>query len=97
MVEGLSGFLPPGATAANVVALLGSLRTNEFSILDAQGMDAVGVGCYPRAALVNHSCAPNCILSSIGMRMRVTLVSPVAAGEELCPGGFKNSWHFIYM
>ena len=55
LVEQLDGFLPPGASSADVVAMLGSFRINEFSILDAHGTAAIGVGCYPRAALLNHS------------------------------------------
>ena len=53
------GFLPPGATAAHVVAMLGSFRRNQFGIIDGVH-ETVAVGCFPVAALTNHSCHPSC-------------------------------------
>jgi hypothetical protein len=41
------GFLPPGAAAAHVVVIDGVHET-------------VAVGCFPVAALTNHSCHPSC-------------------------------------
>ena len=44
----------------------------------------VAAGCYPNAALLNHSCVPNCVLVFRGPRLSVTAVKHIAAGEELC-------------
>ena len=43
-----------------------------------------GAGLWPRAALLNHSCAPNCDWSVAGEMLSVRTQRPVAAGEELC-------------
>ena len=83
LAQSLEGFLPLGATAANVTALLGSFRVNQFSILDDSSRTAVGAGCYPRAAMLNHSCAPNCVLTYDGASVQIRTLREVAAGEEL--------------
>lgn len=46
---------------------------------------AVGVGLYPAACLLNHSCAPSCCLSwsDSGRVLHVRAITDVAAGEEL--------------
>jgi len=53
---GCEGLLPPGTTASSLISLLARLRVNMFSFTDEQGA-IVGAGCYPRAAILNHSCA----------------------------------------
>ena len=76
LCESLHGFLPPGATAANVVAVLGSFRTNEFRC----GLPAArskpprsrlllvqAASCSPPAVHVVHLCfAGNCADRSAG-------------------------------
>ncbi|KAI5808154.1 hypothetical protein DFH27DRAFT_598952 [Peziza echinospora] len=37
----------------------------------------------PLAALINHSCAPNCVLEFCGREVVVTCIRPVRVGEEL--------------
>jgi hypothetical protein len=77
------GFLPPGATARHVGSMLARLRANAFSFADTSGM-VIGVGCYPSAAILNHSCVPNCVLTSGGGGvLRVRTAVAVAAGAEL--------------
>lgn len=39
---------------------------------------------FPRAALLNHSCAPNCVLAFDGSAVRVRTLRAVKATEELC-------------
>jgi SET and MYND domain-containing protein len=45
----------------NVSRLLFQCRSNNFGITDDL-LTCVGVGMYPHAALLNHSCDPNCVL-----------------------------------
>lgn len=47
-------------TIAECKEILSKLCCNLFTITDDFQNEA-GIGCYPRAALINHSCEPNCI------------------------------------
>lgn len=89
------GLLPPGVDAAAVAKLLGNLRVNMIAIAsDAHVQHAptladtstiIGVGHYPRTAILNHSCVPNCVLAyEGGAGLRVRCAAHVHAGEELC-------------
>jgi hypothetical protein len=65
-------------------AIICRLVCNLFTVVDDFQNEA-GVGCYPHAALLNHSCAPNCIQrfdahATIILRTN----TDVAKGEELC-------------
>jgi len=57
-----------------VLKTLRLFRGNNFGIMDSL-LSCVGVGVYPHAAILNHSCAPNCILrfsfSNIGPILKV--------------------------
>ena len=87
-------FLPPGVGADRVAALLGALRVNMISVASRRHVQhsptvgdepIIGVGCYPQTALLNHSCAPNCVLAYPGGgTLEVRTTRPVAKGEELC-------------
>ena len=83
LAEDFDGFLPPGTGAQDVARLLGSFRLNLFHVPDAEHRPA-GVGCYPLGALLNHSCAPNCIAALDGTSLRVRTLCEVPAGTELC-------------
>ena len=63
LAANLKGVLPPGASASDVTSLLARLQANMFSFTDEDGSAILGCGCYPKAAVLNHSCAPNCVLS----------------------------------
>ena len=77
------GYLPPGVSASRVVTMIGCLRANYASFTDEVGT-IIGAGCYTRQSQINHSCAPNCVLS-FGPRGRVNVrtARPISAGEEL--------------
>ena len=47
---------------------LAAFRCNNFGILDDLHAVVAG-GCYPNAALLNHSCTPNCVLVFRGTRL----------------------------
>ena len=77
------GLVPPGVTAARAAGLLAAFRANNFGVLDSL-LHVVGAACYPTTALLNHSCAPNCVLTYDGNRVEVRTLCEVAAGTELC-------------
>ena len=81
-----NSLLPP-------IELLALFRANNFAIT-TDTLVAAGSGVFPAAALLNHSCAPNCVVTfdlaaaaggGTGMPPVLSLrtVRPVAAGEEL--------------
>ena len=55
-VNELSGY-----SAIEVSKALRLFRANNFGITDSL-LNCVGMGVYPHAAILNHSCSPNCIL-----------------------------------
>lgn len=79
----LAGLFPKTIAAATVARLLVASRLNSFGVLNALH-SVVGAACHPMAALLNHSCAPNCILAWEGSTLCVCTVRNVAPGEELC-------------
>jgi SET and MYND domain-containing protein len=78
-------FAPGPATAdtSAVVDLLCQMSCNLFTACDAY-QNAVGIGLYPLAAMMNHSCAPNAVASFRGRAYELRLLSDVPAGTELC-------------
>eukprot|EP01038_Epipyxis_sp_PR26KG_P013139 gene13139-17607_t len=70
----------------NVSSLLCKFNTNNFGIVDDL-MNCVAIGVYPYAALMNHSCTPNCILrydfSSNGPLLKIVALNNITKGEEL--------------
>jgi hypothetical protein len=56
------GLLPSVDAAAQMAALLMAFDVNNFSITDALQVSLAGA-VYPAGALLNHSCAPNCVIS----------------------------------
>ena len=78
------GLVPPGTGAQRIAELLAALRLNYISITKGRSMGIVGVGCYPYGALLNHSCAPNCVLAFAGgATLQVRAARAIGRGEEL--------------
>jgi SET domain len=48
------------------------------------GGGVVGLGLFPFTALINHSCAPNCVFVWKSGHLEVRTLAAVASGEELC-------------
>jgi hypothetical protein len=60
-----------------------TFQANNFGILNDM-QDTIGTGVYPHAAILNHSCQPNCLLRYIGTTMEiVSLVNTIDVGDEL--------------
>ena len=80
----IPGLLPPDQyNPPHIGKTLAAFQCNNFGILDELHA-VVAAGCYPNAALLNHSCTPNCVLVFRGARLSVTTIKDIAAGEELC-------------
>lgn len=67
---------------------LQQFHCNNFGIVDDL-INCIGSAEYPATALLNHSCAPNCILrynisSAQGPVVEVVAIKAIEIGEELC-------------
>ena len=65
MANAVNSMLPPGPARMDVDALaevMSKVHVNSHGVVDAAGR-ALGTGVYPPAALFNHSCAPNAVVS----------------------------------
>lgn len=86
-VEG-TGLFPASASAADITRALWRSDLNDFGLMDIT-TSVTGAGCYPIAALLNHSCLPNAVLMydmygpAMQVVMRIHVVENVAAGEEI--------------
>jgi hypothetical protein len=62
------------------------MQANNFGIFDEM-MNCIGEGVYPQAAILNHSCNPNCIVrykyGSHGPILELITIRDVSLGEEL--------------
>lgn len=69
-----------------VAGLLARFHSNNFGIID-ELMNHIGSGVYPRAAILNHSCCPNCIvrysLSQTGPLIELVAIKHIDIGEQL--------------
>jgi SET and MYND domain-containing protein len=65
-----------------VMLLLSKLELNAFTISDFDTRP-VGIGVFPRAALINHSCAPNATASFEANTAYVRALRRIAPGEEV--------------
>ncbi|CAM9805203.1 unnamed protein product [Sphacelaria rigidula] len=67
-----------------MVELACRVNVNAHGLRDDSGSNfVVGVGMFPLAAMINHSCRPNCTFTYHGEKMMVRTLEPVKAGTEL--------------
>lgn len=71
------------APTLDVPLMLKIFQANNFGILNDLH-ETIGQGVYPHAALLNHSCDPNCLLrfNATG-QLSIVAMRPIAKGEEL--------------
>ena len=70
-----------------IVALAAGINSNAYGISDPNGGRTlnVGFGHFPFAAMLNHSCDPNCAFAgTVGGALTIRAIKPIVAGEELC-------------
>lgn len=79
------GTLPPTLAQENVLAgLLLRIRLNAHPVVNGYGQ-RVGLGLYPMAALVNHSCLPNVTAAAVqGRTIVMRALRALRAGEQVC-------------
>ncbi|RHZ00504.1 hypothetical protein DYB37_002775 [Aphanomyces astaci] len=72
-------------SVTEIVGLAGRINENSYSLDAWTSSKAAAVGMFPVAALLNHSCMPNCAWANDGRgHMEVRTTAFVAHGEELC-------------
>ncbi|GMI44503.1 hypothetical protein TrCOL_g4367 [Triparma columacea] len=70
-------------------SLLAKFRCNNFGITNSL-QSVVGAGVFEHGAILNHSCAPNCVLhyerspTSCQVQQTIVVIREVEEGEELC-------------
>ncbi|KAL6062168.1 SET domain-containing protein [Balamuthia mandrillaris] len=67
---------------AYALDLLCMLSCNCFTI-STDEMNTVGVGLYPQAALINHSCQPNCVSLFVGASFHLRSIVDINEGDEI--------------
>ena len=58
------------------------INFNAFTIQDEEMM-AIGVGIYTKAAMINHSCNPNCVQTFVKDRLYIRSIRDIKSGEEI--------------
>ena len=71
-----------GDTVREVARLLARFACNNHTICDEE-LRPIGVGIYPLAAMVNHSCEPNACQVFRGQRILFKAVRDLAPGDEI--------------
>lgn len=68
----------------NIVRLFCIAQCNAFTICNALNVQ-VGIGLFPDAAMLNHSCLPNCIVhfNLTQRKLIIRTIEPILAGQEL--------------
>jgi len=69
-------------SAGDMLILLCKLQTNLFHICNDLSTP-IGLGYYPPASLLNHSCLPNCVMVFEKEKLLVRNIRNIAPGEEL--------------
>eukprot|EP00775_Hariotina_reticulata_P013528 gene13528-biopygen15414 len=71
----------PGSVK-EIAQLLACFACNNHTVCDEE-LRPIGVGLYPRGALINHSCSPNCVQSFAGSRIVFRSLCQIPSGVQL--------------
>jgi hypothetical protein len=82
LVARLVGPASLPSSASKLVELFCKFSCNNYNISDAE-FRPIGVGLYPTAALINHSCHPNCIALFRGTESIIRAIEPIEEGQEV--------------
>jgi hypothetical protein len=63
--------------------LISLLYTNVIAICDEEELVPIGLALYEQMSLLNHSCAPNCVVAFRGTKALLRPLRAVRAGEPL--------------
>lgn len=79
-----ANLVPPKISVEEMVMVQGQNDTNNFTIYD-DNLNSIGTGVYPKGALLNHSCHPNCVLSysPISRIQNIRCLRRIEPGDEL--------------
>jgi len=90
MAKGLSEFV--GVQSVDEwLHFLCQLRCNIVQLSDEE-LRSFGIGLFPLAAIINHSCNPNVAFIFIEQQLRVRTLRDIAPEEELFVGYCDLSW-----
>uniref|UniRef100_C3ZBS2 [histone H3]-lysine(4) N-trimethyltransferase n=1 Tax=Branchiostoma floridae TaxID=7739 RepID=C3ZBS2_BRAFL len=65
--------------------IYGKIASNSFAILD-ENMCSIGIGVYPQASMINHSCKSNCIGMFYGPQIQIRANEFIRPGEQIFHG-----------
>ncbi|XP_019628954.1 PREDICTED: N-lysine methyltransferase SMYD2-like [Branchiostoma belcheri] len=65
--------------------IYGKIASNSFAILD-ENMCSIGIGVYPQASMINHSCQSNCIGMFYGPQIQIRANEYIRPGEQIFHG-----------
>jgi SET and MYND domain-containing protein len=81
------------ASDAEVVDVLLRIQCNAHTVLDPIDKECLGIGMFPEACYLNHSCVPNCVYVSSFKRnssdtnqpvLEFRAIRDISPGEEIC-------------
>eukprot|EP00928_Gymnodinium_smaydae_P031827 TRINITY_DN23234_c0_g1_i3.p1 TRINITY_DN23234_c0_g1~~TRINITY_DN23234_c0_g1_i3.p1 ORF type:complete len:482 (-),score=119.45 TRINITY_DN23234_c0_g1_i3:191-1636(-) len=83
-VASVPALLPSGTCLEDVTQTLSKFRNNNFAVVDDL-FASIGAGVFPLGASLNHSCAPNCLLTYT-LRPGQTPMQTIRAMEHVAEG-----------
>ncbi|ELR25095.1 SET and MYND domain containing 3, putative [Acanthamoeba castellanii str. Neff] len=80
--KSLPATLPTDITPQEIMHLFCLFACNNFTVSDGE-LKPLGLGIYPPAALINHSCDPNCVIIFEGRQCTVRSLRDITKDEEI--------------